>query len=72
MVLTILIFISLLLTLLFVILMAFMLGEKVQVFLVRTLMSDDEVYQAYNLAMFSILFVVMFITSSATYNTFIK
>ena len=63
---------SLILTMLFIILMAFMVGEKLQVFLVRTLMSDDEVYQSYNLAMFAILFALMFVTTTATYNTFIK
>lgn len=72
MILFILIAISLLLTILFVILLAFMVGEKLQVFLVKTLMSDDEVYQMYNLAMFTLLFGIMFVTSAATYNTFIK
>ena len=63
---------SILLTVLSVILMAFIVGEKLQVFLVKTLMSDDEVYQLYNLVMFLILFSTYFILTSATYNTFIK
>ena len=63
---------SILLTVLSVILMAFIVGEKLQVFLVKTLMSDDEIYQLYNLVMFLILFSTYFILTSATYNTFIK
>ena len=72
MVLFLLILTSILLTVLSVILMAFIVGEKLQVFLVKTLMSDDEVYQLYNLVMFLILFSTYFILTSATYNTFIK
>ena len=72
MVLFLLIVTSILLTVLSVILMAFIVGEKLQVFLVKTLMSDDEVYQLYNLVMFLILFSTYFILTSATYNTFIK
>jgi hypothetical protein len=72
MVLAILLFVSLILTFLFIITISFMLGEKVQVFLIRTLSSEDEIYQMYNLAMFTILFFTMFIASAATYNTFIK
>ena len=63
---------SILLTVLSVILMAFIVGEKLQIFLVKTLMSDDEIYQLYNLVMFLILFSTYFILTSATYNTFIK
>ena len=72
MILFLLILTSILLTVLSVILMAFIVGEKLQVFLVKTLMSDDEVYQLYNLVMFLILFSTYFILTSATYNTFIK
>ena len=72
MVLFLLIVTSILLTVLSVILMAFIVGEKLQVFLVKTLMSDDDVYQLYNLVMFLILFSTYFILTSATYNTFIK
>lgn len=72
MILFLLIVTSLILSMFFIIFMAFMVGEKLQVFLVRTLMSDDEVYQSYNLAMFGILFALMFVTTTATYNTFIK
>jgi hypothetical protein len=72
MVLFLLIVTSILLTVLSVILMAFIVGEKLQVFLVKTLMSDDDVYQLYNLGMFSILFFTYFILTVATYNTFIK
>ena len=72
MVLFLLILTSILLTVLSVILMAFIVGEKLQVFLVKTLMSDDEDYQLYNLVMFLILFSTYFILTSATYNTFIK
>ena len=72
MILFLLIITSILLTVLSVILMAFIVGEKLQVFLVKTLMSDDEVYQLYNLVMFLILFSTYFILTSATYNTFIK
>lgn len=72
MILIALIIVSLILTVLFIITIAFMVGEKLQVFLVKTLMSDDEVYQAYNLAMFALLFGIMFVASAATYNTFIR
>jgi hypothetical protein len=72
MVLFLLILTSILLTVLSVISMAFIVGEKLQVFLVKTLMSDDEIYQLYNLVMFLILFSTYFILTSATYNTFIK
>ena len=72
MVLFLLILTSILLTVLSVISMAFIVGEKLQVFLVKTLMSDDDVYQLYNLVMFLILFSTYFILTSATYNTFIK
>jgi hypothetical protein len=72
MILFLLILTSILLTVLSVILMAFIVGEKLQVFLVKTLMSDDEIYQLYNLVMFLILFSTYFILTSATYNTFIK
>ena len=72
MILFLLILTSILLTVLSVILMAFIVGEKLQVFLVKTLMSDDEIYQLYNLIMFLILFSTYFILTSATYNTFIK
>jgi hypothetical protein len=72
MILFLLILTSILLTVLSVILMAFIVGEKLQVFLVKTLMSDDEIYQLYNLSMFLILFSTYFILTSATYNTFIK
>jgi hypothetical protein len=72
MVLFLLIITSLILTVLSVILMAFIVGEKLQVFLVKTLMSDDEIYMMYNMIMFFILFVTYFILTCATYNTFIK
>ena len=72
MILFLLILTSILLTVLSVILMAFIVGEKLQIFLVKTLMSDDEIYQLYNLVMFLILFSTYFILTSATYNTFIK
>jgi hypothetical protein len=72
MILFLLILTSILLTVLSVILMAYIVGEKLQVFLVKTLMSDDEIYQLYNLVMFLILFSTYFILTSATYNTFIK
>jgi hypothetical protein len=72
MILFLLILTSILLTVLSVILMAFIVGEKLQVFLVKTLMSDDVIYQLYNLVMFLILFSTYFILTSATYNTFIK
>jgi hypothetical protein len=63
---------SLLLSVLFLFLVAIAAGERFIVFLVKTLMSEDEMYQMYNLAMFTILFTTMFIATAATYNTFIK
>lgn len=72
MVLFLLIITSLILTICFLFLVAIAAGEKFIVFLVKTLMSEDEMYQMYNLAMFTILFTTMFIATAATYNTFIK
>ena len=72
MVLFLLIMTSLLLSVLFLFLVAIAAGERFIVFLVKTLMSEDEMYQMYNLAMFTILFTTMFIATAATYNTFIK
>jgi len=72
MVLLTLILISLILTFLFIFSIAIIVGEKLIVFLVKLYMSDDEIYQMYNLAMTTILFCTMFILTAATYNTFIK
>lgn len=72
MILLLLILISLILTFLFIFSIAIIVGEKLIVFLVKLYMSDDELYQMYNLGLTTILFAVMFIATSATYNTFIK
>jgi hypothetical protein len=72
MVLLLLILISLILTFLFIFSIAIIVGEKLIVFLVKLYMSDDEIYQMYNLAMTTLLFCTMFILTAATYNTFIK
>ena len=72
MILFLLIITSLLLTVCFLFLVAIAAGEKFIVFLVKTLMSEDETYQMYNFGLTVILFAIVFMTTAATYNTFIK